>query len=236
MNNKPITLALETGIGGGSFSILEDGREIDFWVGENKMPGAESVLIQIENFLEKNGISKKRIKLIAVSSGPGSFTGLRVGLALAKGLRKALGCELKLVSVLKAIALEIEPEKNRIIAIPIGNKQICHQRLSVDGYTSSSDKQKKISSAELFFNELDNLKNREKIVLILHSEIIHKNEMLLSEGSLDNFYKLIKLANLAKFIGKHAEYENDLNASDNVIDTIDRKTNNLIYLSEFTNN
>ncbi len=55
--------------------------------------------------LEKHGISKTDIDLFVVASGPGSFTGLRVGLATVKALSEALQKPIVAVSVLEAVAL-----------------------------------------------------------------------------------------------------------------------------------
>ena len=93
MRKRDFVLAMETAVGGGSLSLFRDGKEIDFWIGEAKISKAEDLLIQLSNLLEKNNVLKEEIKTIFVSKGPGSFTGLRIGAATAKGLEKSLMCE-----------------------------------------------------------------------------------------------------------------------------------------------
>ena len=67
---------------------------------------ASEVLVGgIAALLERHRVEKNSLSLIAVASGPGSFTGLRVALATAKGLAEAFAIPVVPVSVLEALAL-----------------------------------------------------------------------------------------------------------------------------------
>jgi tRNA threonylcarbamoyladenosine biosynthesis protein TsaB len=59
---------------------------------------------QIERLLEKNGTTVHQMECFAAASGPGSFTGVRVGLSAAKGLAEATGKRVVAVSNLRALA------------------------------------------------------------------------------------------------------------------------------------
>jgi tRNA threonylcarbamoyladenosine biosynthesis protein TsaB len=59
---------------------------------------------QISALLEKHGHSKRELGVFAVANGPGSFTGLRVGLAAMKALAEALQKPLVAISILEAVA------------------------------------------------------------------------------------------------------------------------------------
>jgi len=60
---------------------------------------------QVAAFLSKHGFTKYNIDAFAVASGPGSFTGLRVGLAAIKALAEILGKPIAAVSLLEGLAL-----------------------------------------------------------------------------------------------------------------------------------
>lgn len=99
-----LILAIETSIKNGSLSLLDGTDEIDVWIGDNSTSRSEDLLPQIVNLLNRNGILLSQLSKIAVSTGPGSFTGLRVGLATAKALRLASDCQLAGIPLLAAIA------------------------------------------------------------------------------------------------------------------------------------
>lgn len=73
---------------------------------------AENLHIFIENVLRQENLTYKELSAVAVSSGPGSYTGLRIGTSAAKGLCYALDIPLISVSTLKALAEGVLTEKN----------------------------------------------------------------------------------------------------------------------------
>lgn len=64
---------------------------------------SENLHLFINHVLEEAGINSKQLKAISVSTGPGSYTGLRIGYAAAKGLAYALSIPLISVNTLKAL-------------------------------------------------------------------------------------------------------------------------------------
>lgn len=74
------------------------------------MTHSEGLLPQLEQLLARTGVEKKDIGLLAVSMGPGSFTGLRIGLATAEAMAYAWQCCLHGVDTLKALAYNIQLE------------------------------------------------------------------------------------------------------------------------------
>lgn len=79
---------------------------------------------QIAGLLEKHGLSKRDIDAFVVVSGPGSFTGLRVGLAAIKALAEILGKAIVPVSLLEVIAGESAGRGKVMAAIDAGRGEI----------------------------------------------------------------------------------------------------------------
>jgi tRNA threonylcarbamoyladenosine biosynthesis protein TsaB len=76
---------------------------------------AEKLHVFIEEILKETGISVQDLTAIAVSKGPGSYTGLRIGVSTAKGLCYALGIPLISIDTLQIIAKQVVIESGLII-------------------------------------------------------------------------------------------------------------------------
>src|SRR6202035_1903333 len=79
---------------------------------------------QIAALLEKNKFSKADIGGFAVVSGPGSFTGLRIGLAVVKALADVLARPIAAVSMLEAVASEADSHGRVIAALDGGRNEV----------------------------------------------------------------------------------------------------------------
>ncbi|NNC70027.1 MAG: tRNA (adenosine(37)-N6)-threonylcarbamoyltransferase complex dimerization subunit type 1 TsaB [Flavobacteriaceae bacterium] len=78
----------------------------------------EKLHVFIEEVIREANVQLSDLKAIAVSKGPGSFTGLRIGVSAAKGLCYSLDKPLISISTLEAMANAIEVEKNaRIVSL-----------------------------------------------------------------------------------------------------------------------
>jgi len=94
---------------GGKFTLLEAAEIAGGTFSAQLVP-------QLSALLERHGATKRDIRGIAVASGPGSFTGLRVGLAAVKGLAEILHVPIAAISLLEAVALT-GGEKGDVIAV-----------------------------------------------------------------------------------------------------------------------
>ncbi|WP_317172097.1 tRNA (adenosine(37)-N6)-threonylcarbamoyltransferase complex dimerization subunit type 1 TsaB [Salinimicrobium oceani] len=79
---------------------------------------AERLHLFIDEILKENGLKPQELSAVAVSKGPGSYTGLRIGVSAAKGLCFALDLPLIAVPTLKTLALQVKQEKEGFI-IPL---------------------------------------------------------------------------------------------------------------------
>jgi tRNA threonylcarbamoyladenosine biosynthesis protein TsaB len=97
-------LAIETATAVCATSIVEGEKVLAELSCEEERGHAERLVGFIETISRESGVPLRDVDGIAVSIGPGSFTGLRIGLSVAKGLALALGKPLTAVSTLEALA------------------------------------------------------------------------------------------------------------------------------------
>jgi tRNA threonylcarbamoyladenosine biosynthesis protein TsaB len=85
---------------------------------------SEALVPAIAGLLARQGLERSAIGLIAVASGPGSFTGLRVAIATVKGLAEAFATPVVAVSVLEAIAVASGTEGKVIAAMDAQRSEV----------------------------------------------------------------------------------------------------------------
>lgn len=110
-----IVLGLDTALPACSAAVL-DGARVLARLSEPMTRGhQERLATMVEEAMALAGLGFDRIERVGVTVGPGSFTGLRVGLAFAKGLALALGVPCVGVGSLQALAASV-PAKGRVAA------------------------------------------------------------------------------------------------------------------------
>ncbi len=100
-------LAFETSAKAGSVALMEDGVLLGEYFQNTGLTHSQTVMTMAQSLLQSCSLTPKDIGAVAVAAGPGSFTGVRIGVAVAKGF--AWGGELPLygVSTLEAMALSL---------------------------------------------------------------------------------------------------------------------------------
>ena len=110
-------LAFETSAKAGSVALLED----DKLLGENYqntgLTHSQTLMTMAEDLLKSAGLTPQDVQAVAVAAGPGSFTGVRIGVAAAKGF--AWGGELPCygVSTLEAMAKSLGPWEGTVACV-----------------------------------------------------------------------------------------------------------------------
>ena len=102
-----LILAFETSAKAASAALLEDGRLLGESYQNTGLTHSQTLLVMAEHLLAQCGKTVAEVTAVAVAAGPGSFTGVRIGVAAAKGF--AWGRELPCygVSTLEAMALSL---------------------------------------------------------------------------------------------------------------------------------
>ncbi len=101
-------LAIDTSSASGSIALVQSGSVTAELTVGNAGRHSEWLLPAIEEFMKDCGLDISEVDLFAASSGPGSFTGLRIGVSTLKGLAWALSRPVIGVSALEALAMNIK--------------------------------------------------------------------------------------------------------------------------------
>lgn len=130
-----ITLAIDTASKNCGVALINNGlvvSRINETIGKGH---AEKLIGQIDNITRDSGVALKTIDRIAVNIGPGSFTGVRIGVSTARALSLALEKPAIGVSSLEAIAFEAHtafPNQTISAVIDAGHDMIYRQDFSSD--------------------------------------------------------------------------------------------------------
>jgi tRNA threonylcarbamoyladenosine biosynthesis protein TsaB len=99
-------LSIETSTQVCSAALALDGKVIEIRESFDDKTHASMLTVFIDELLKSNDLMVKDLSAVSVSQGPGSYTGLRIGVSVAKGLCYAAGLPLIAVNTLKAMAKE----------------------------------------------------------------------------------------------------------------------------------
>jgi tRNA threonylcarbamoyladenosine biosynthesis protein TsaB len=97
-------LALDTTTRSGSVALVDEERIVEEQAGDATRTHAERLPRELLDLLDAAGATLASIDLFAVAAGPGSFTGLRIGIAAMQGLAVVTGRRIVAVSALEALA------------------------------------------------------------------------------------------------------------------------------------
>lgn len=100
-----------------SISLLKNNNEIDLIQKESNQHHSDYVMPMISNVLKKNNLNVHDITEIIVVNGPGSFTGVRIGVTIAKMLAYTLNIPIKTISSLELYAISNKSINNKIVVI-----------------------------------------------------------------------------------------------------------------------
>ena len=127
-------LALESSATAASAALCEDESLIAQTFLHTGLTHSQTLLPMTEELLARCGLKPADLDLIAVAAGPGSFTGLRIGVATAKGLAWAADLPCAACSTLEAMAWNLSGLTGQVCtAMDARRHQIYHARFRVDG-------------------------------------------------------------------------------------------------------
>ena len=113
-----LTLGVETSGLTGAVALRRDGQIIEsVTLQHSGRRHAQTLVSEVDALLRRSNLTAKQLQVVAVSIGPGSFTGLRVGVVLAKTLGYALGCEVVAVDTFCAIAANSPSDVSEVVVL-----------------------------------------------------------------------------------------------------------------------
>ena len=110
-----LILNIDTAVDVASLCLAKDGKDLSVATNESQKDHASWLHIAIKEIFEKNGLELGLVDAIAVTGGPGSYTGLRIGMATAKGICFALDKPLISLNTLLVMANAAKMEKADLI-------------------------------------------------------------------------------------------------------------------------
>jgi tRNA threonylcarbamoyladenosine biosynthesis protein TsaB len=162
-----IILNIETAVQSSSICLAENELPISVRINPLQKDSAAWIHLAIDEMLEETGFSLQQLDAIAVSAGPGSYTGLRVAMATAKGLCYALNIPLIAINTLKIMAYAAKDGSDQLLC-----PMIDARRMEV--------------FAAVFDQELNELVSSTNIVLepiSFHSILERKKVLFFGNGS-----------------------------------------------------
>lgn len=110
-------LAIDSTAAVATAALFQDGVLIAEREADAEKKHAETLLPLIDDLLEENGVTIEQIDLFAVDIGPGSFTGVRIGVSLVNALAFATGRKIVPVDALYALSLSVGEVKGPVAAM-----------------------------------------------------------------------------------------------------------------------
>ncbi|HEY0077955.1 MAG TPA: tRNA (adenosine(37)-N6)-threonylcarbamoyltransferase complex dimerization subunit type 1 TsaB [Pyrinomonadaceae bacterium] len=130
-NSETLVLSVDTATETRSVAVSRGSRLLALEVGEGRNTHSANVLSEIDAALRLAGVSLREIELYAVAAGPGSFTGLRAGLATLKAFAATFERPVVGVQTLHGVARAAGAYEKILAAIPAGRGEVFAQLLSV---------------------------------------------------------------------------------------------------------
>ena len=127
-NDRPLILSVDTSTAASSAALstgdVLDGQLIASVCLNGKITHSRRLLTSIDWLLTESAVTIGDVDAIGVGVGPGSFTGLRIGMATVKGLAMAAGKPLLGVNTLDALAVNCSSEKRVCVVLDARKKEV----------------------------------------------------------------------------------------------------------------
>lgn len=182
--SRPLILALENASLCGSVALVAPGQCLAEYSLSSTTTHSRRLLTTIQQLMAETGTSWERLDAIAVSAGPGSFTGLRIGLTTAKGLAMATGKPLIAVSSLTTLACQLPWTAALICPVLDARKQ----EVYTAGYRCDADGAPRRVSDIVAISPWDlALRIKEEVIFVGDGSVVYREVLRDGVGELARF-------------------------------------------------
>jgi tRNA threonylcarbamoyladenosine biosynthesis protein TsaB len=146
-----LILGVDTSGKNGSIALVEFGQGREHTLEVVPLEGgtfSAQLVPQISDVLNRHGLTKGNVDGLAVVSGPGSFTGLRVGLAAIKALAEVLQKPIAAVSLLEAVARVFGTDGELTATLDAGRSEVYAADFQISGSKTTVSNQQLLTFAE----------------------------------------------------------------------------------------
>lgn len=162
-----ITLGIDSSAVSVGAAVCGDDRIIAEGFINNKITHSQTLMPLVESLLDNSRLTIADIDVFAVSSGPGSFTGLRIGVSAVKGMAYALGKPCRAVSTLHAMAYNLTFHDGIVCAVMDARvKQVYNAIFEIKGGAVSRLCDDRALAIDELKNEIDTIYADRDITLI----------------------------------------------------------------------
>jgi tRNA threonylcarbamoyladenosine biosynthesis protein TsaB len=149
-STEPLILAIETATRAGSVAVAKGEQVLSSVTGDASVSHSANLIELIEQALTRAAVNLSEVDLFAAAVGPGSFTGLRIGLATVKALAVCAGREVLGINTLEAIAHASGAQGPIVSLLPAGRGEVFAQMFSTEkGSVTPVDKAAHLSPQAL---------------------------------------------------------------------------------------
>lgn len=194
---EPLILAVETATLSGSIALTRGEALIATVAGDPAVSHSNTLLADLDKLLSQTTVKLADIDLFAVAAGPGSFTGLRIGIATVKGLAATLARPVAAIPTLHAVALAGGPAEASVALLPAGRGEVFAQLFSVsaDSVVTALDEPSHISPQKM----IDKYGSLEKVLWCGAGALAHR-ELIESSAAGKQWHIAPRAENLAQHV------------------------------------
>ena len=205
--SEALILSVETATLSGSVAVARGEQLLGVVSGDPKISHSNTLLADVDKLLAETQVRVSDVDLFAVATGPGSFTGLRIGIATIKALSATLDRPSVGIPTLGAVALAGGVSERSVALLPAGRGEVFTQLFAVSAANSvkALDEAAHVPPARLF----ERYGHLESATWCGEGAIVHRE--LIESSAAGNDWRIAPHdPNLAVYVAKLAFHKNQL--------------------------